>query len=134
MMRLFVGDAADPVRERECGGEVDEGEVASQSLDAILSTSSQSGTWGRSSTSSSSVTVGASRRHATQCIPSSRCITALADVLDDLEELVQAVTLTAGELDELLRSRNDRAALGGAGDGDPTTAAELEQAFLAQYP
>ena len=50
------------------------------------------------------------------------------------KELVEFARRQGYRLDELLRSRNDRAALGGAGDGDPTTAAELEQAFLAQYP
>ena len=58
----------------------------------------------------------------------------LPDVLDDGDELVDAVALEAGEVDELLRARHDGAPLGGAGDGDAATAPELEQALVAQQP
>jgi len=43
-------------------------------------------------------------------------------VLDDLDELVEAVALTAGEGDELLCLLDDGAAFGCAGDGDAASA------------
>jgi len=53
-------------------------------------------------------------------------------VLDDLEQLVEPVSLLAREADELSRTGDDRSALRRAGDSDPATAAELEQALVAQ--
>ena len=55
-----------------------------------------------------------------------RSASSSADVLDDLDELVEPVTLAAGEVDELLCSLDDGAAFGGASDGDAASAAELE--------
>jgi hypothetical protein len=49
------------------------------------------------------------------------------DVVDDLDQLVPAVTAPAGELDELLRSLDDGSALGRRRDGDAASAPELEQ-------
>ena len=49
-----------------------------------------------------------------------------ADRLDDLDQLVHAVALAAGEVDELSCLLDDGAALGRPGDGDATAASELE--------
>jgi hypothetical protein len=57
-----------------------------------------------------------------------------ADVLDDLDQLVEAVALLAGEVDEFRRSLDDGAAFGRAGDGDAAPAAELEQSLVAEQP
>jgi len=57
----------------------------------------------------------------------------LADVLDDLHEFVQPVALETGEVDELSRTCNDGASLGGAGDGDAAPAPELEQLLVSEY-
>jgi hypothetical protein len=57
-----------------------------------------------------------------------------ADVLDDLEELVEAVAVVAGEVDELLRPLDDGSAFGCSGDGDAASASELEQALVAEQP
>ena len=57
---------------------------------------------------------------------------ALADVLDDLDELVQPITLQACERDELLRALHDCATLRRPDDGDAPTASKLEQAFVPQ--
>src|SRR5262245_8692005 len=54
------------------------------------------------------------------------------DVFDDLDELVEAVPLLAGELDELFCSLDDGASFGCARDGDATPPAKLEQSFLAE--
>ena len=43
-----------------------------------------------------------------------------------------AVAVLAGVVDELAGLLDDGAALGGAGDGDAASAAELEQAFVAE--
>jgi hypothetical protein len=51
---------------------------------------------------------------------------ALADVFDDLDELVEAVTLAAGEVDELLCSLDNGASFGRSCDQDAAAAAELE--------
>ena len=67
--------------------------------------------------------------------PVARCgrrVSASADGFDDLDQLVCAVALPAGELDELPRPLDDRAALGSAGDRDPTSAPELEQPLVSQ--
>src|SRR5581483_11454180 len=56
----------------------------------------------------------------------------LANRPDDVDELVGSVAVRAREADELPRALDDRAALGGAGDGDTAAAAELEQAFVAK--
>lgn len=59
------------------------------------------------------------------------------DRLDDLHQLVDAVSLAAGELDERMRLRDHSAPLGRARDGDPPPTAELEQPLvpeLAQSP
>ena len=56
----------------------------------------------------------------------------LADVLDDLHQFVQRVALPAGEVDELLGPRDDRASLGRTNDRDPASPSELEQAFIPQ--
>jgi len=58
----------------------------------------------------------------------------LADVLDDLDELVNAIALSAGELNELPRTGDHCAALGRTGDGDAAASAELEQSLVAEYP
>jgi dipeptidyl aminopeptidase/acylaminoacyl peptidase len=49
-----------------------------------------------------------------------------ANVLDDLHQLVEAVALTAGELDELPRSLDDGTAFRCPSDRDATPASELE--------
>jgi hypothetical protein len=57
----------------------------------------------------------------------------LPELLDDLDEFVGLVALGAGVLEELSGASDDGALLGGCGDGDAATAAELEQAFIAQF-
>jgi hypothetical protein len=49
-----------------------------------------------------------------------------ADLLDDLNQLVRPIALTASELDELARLLHDGSALGRAGHRDAAPAAELE--------
>lgn len=53
-------------------------------------------------------------------------------VLDDRDELVEAVALAAGEGDELSCLLDDGASSGRAGDGDATSASEFEQSFVAE--
>ncbi len=55
-----------------------------------------------------------------------------ADVFDDLDELVEAVAVVAGELDELSRALDDGAAFGRSRDQDAAPGAELEQSLPAQ--
>jgi hypothetical protein len=55
----------------------------------------------------------------------------LGRALDDLDELVDAVALATGELDELPRSLHDRAPLGRPCDRDAPAAPELEQPLVA---
>jgi hypothetical protein len=57
-----------------------------------------------------------------------------ADVLDDLDQLVEAVALPAGEVDEFFGSLDDGAAFGCSGDMDAASASELEQSFVAELP
>src|SRR5262245_27070663 len=57
---------------------------------------------------------------------------ASADVFDDCDELVYAVALASGEFDEFPRSRDDRAALGRAGDRDAAPTPELQQPFVTE--
>ena len=57
---------------------------------------------------------------------------ALADVLDDLDELVQPIALPTCELNELLRALHDCATLRRTDDRDAPTASKLEQAFVPQ--
>jgi len=59
-------------------------------------------------------------------------VIALADVLDDLDELVQPIALPTCELNELLRALHDCATLGCPEDRDAPTASKLEQAFVPQ--
>jgi hypothetical protein len=49
-----------------------------------------------------------------------------ADLLDDLDQLIQLVTLPACEGNELLRALDDGAAFGGPGNRDSAPAPELE--------
>src|SRR5207248_10616061 len=51
---------------------------------------------------------------------------------DDLNQLLAPVALLAGEFKELLSTGNNGAPFSRAGDGDPTTAAELEQPLVTQ--
>jgi hypothetical protein len=53
-------------------------------------------------------------------------------LLDDLNELLGPIALLASEFKKLLRAGNHGAPFSRSGDGDPATAAELEQPFLAQ--
>ncbi len=55
-----------------------------------------------------------------------------ANLFDDLHELVQAVPVVPGEIDELLRSLDDGATLGSPGDRDATPAPEFEQPLVAK--
>jgi Tol biopolymer transport system component len=55
-----------------------------------------------------------------------------ADVFDDLDQLVEAIALLAGEVDELFCSLDDGAAFGCPGDRDAPSASELEQSLVAQ--
>jgi hypothetical protein len=55
-----------------------------------------------------------------------------ADVFDDLDQFVEAVPVATGELDELLRPLDHGTVLRRADDGDAPSAAELEQALVAE--
>jgi hypothetical protein len=57
-----------------------------------------------------------------------------ADVLDDLDQLVQAVALTARELDKLPRSLDDCTTLGRPRNRDATSTSELQQSLVPQQP
>jgi hypothetical protein len=50
----------------------------------------------------------------------------LGDVLDDLDELIHAVAVSAGERDELAGALDDGSLLGRPRDRDATTTPELE--------
>lgn len=54
----------------------------------------------------------------------------LRDRPDDLNQLLAPVALLARELKEFLGAGNNGAPFSRAGDGDPTTAAELEQPLV----
>ena len=56
----------------------------------------------------------------------------LANGLDDLDQLVQAVAVTARQLDKIASAFDDGALLGGSDDGDAASAPELEEALVAQ--
>jgi hypothetical protein len=56
----------------------------------------------------------------------------LRNRLDELDQLLAPVALLAGEFNKLLGAGNNCAPFSRAGDGDPTTAAELEQPLLTQ--
>ena len=56
----------------------------------------------------------------------------LADCLNDLDQFVERVALSAGELDEVSCLLDDCALFGSGGDGDAASSAELEQAFVAE--
>ena len=60
--------------------------------------------------------------HHTHILPKNRS----ADVFDDLNELVEAVAVVAGEIDELSGSLDDGAAFGCPCDRDAAAAPELE--------
>src|SRR5262245_30598732 len=55
-----------------------------------------------------------------------------ADVLDDLDQLVHAVTVLAAELDELACLHHDDTALGSSRNRDASTAPELEKSFASK--
>jgi len=57
-----------------------------------------------------------------------------ADLLDDLDQLVGAVALLAGEVDQIPRSLDDGTAFGRACDRDAAAAAELQQSLVAKEP
>jgi hypothetical protein len=59
---------------------------------------------------------------------------ASADVFDDLDQLVEAVALAAGEVDELFRSLDDGAAFGCPCNRGAAPASELEQSLVAEQP
>ena len=52
--------------------------------------------------------------------------------MDDPDEFVGFVPLCAGVVAEFFGSFDDGSAFGGAGDGDAASAAEFEQAFVAE--
>ena len=56
-----------------------------------------------------------------------------SEFLDDLDEFVGFVAVAAGVVQEFFCSFGDGALLWGAGDGDAAAAAELEQAFVAEF-
>ncbi|MDX6721009.1 MAG: hypothetical protein QOJ63_3263 [Solirubrobacteraceae bacterium] len=51
---------------------------------------------------------------------------------DDLHELVKAVTVVTGQIDELASAHDDVGAGRTVSDGDATSAAELQQALISQ--
>jgi hypothetical protein len=65
----------------------------------------------------------APQHHLAQVVTS---LLASADVLDDLDQLVQAVALAAGEVHEVPRPLHDRATLGRPRNRDAAPAPELE--------
>ena len=74
--------------------------------------------------------IAASRRPAcglqTGCCARPDAVVRSGDSADDLDEFVDAVPLSAGELDQFARPEDHGAALRCGGDGDPAAAAELE--------
>lgn len=57
----------------------------------------------------------------------------LSDPLDDLHKLLASVTALPRELEQLLRPTEHLAKARGAGDRDPATPAELQQALVAKH-
>jgi hypothetical protein len=57
-----------------------------------------------------------------------------SELLEDLDELVGFVAVSAGEVEQLPRSLDDGAAIGRAGNGYPAAAPKLEQAFVSELP
>jgi hypothetical protein len=56
------------------------------------------------------------------------------DVLDHLDDLVDGVSLPAGELDQLTHFLHDRPALGCPGHRDAAAAPKLEQPLVLKQP
>ena len=56
----------------------------------------------------------------------------LGNVLDDLHELVQSVTVSPSEFDELLRLLDDRSTFRRPDDGDAPATAELQKSLVAK--
>ena len=56
----------------------------------------------------------------------------LSELLDDLDEFVGFVAVSAGVVEEVSRSFEDCAVLWCAADGDAAAAAEFEEAFVAE--
>ena len=73
-------------------------------------------------------------RQCSRMTPEEVSQTSSAGGFDDLEELVKAVALAAGEVDELLRSLDNGATFGCPCNRDATPAPELEQSFVAEQP
>ena len=57
-----------------------------------------------------------------------------SDALDDLDQLIDAVAVVAGVVNEFACSLDDCAAFGCREDGDAASASELEQSFVAKEP
>jgi hypothetical protein len=57
---------------------------------------------------------------------------ALADAMDDLDELVESVAVLAGETNEGARLVDHLTLLRSSSDSDATTATELQQSFVAK--
>jgi hypothetical protein len=65
-------------------------------------------------------------------VPELKCSS--PDVFDDLDQLIEAVALAAGEGEELSRSLHDRATLRCSRDRDATSATELEKSLVSEQP
>jgi hypothetical protein len=57
-----------------------------------------------------------------------------AELSDEVDELVWVIAVSASELHELFGFGEHGTALGGAGDVDTATAAELQEPFVSQQP
>jgi hypothetical protein len=57
-----------------------------------------------------------------------------AHALNDLDQLVRGVAVAARELHELPRTDNDGAAVWARSNGDPATAAKVDDSLIAQCP
>ena len=76
---------------------------------------------------------GATGLGVRECLLNDPCAPS-GNVLDHLDELVDGVSLRAGELDQLSHLLHDGAALGCPGHRDPATATKLEQPLVLEQP
>jgi len=75
---------------------------------------------------------GRSSKRASPLSAATKELDVLRNRLDDLNQLLTPIALLAGELKEFLGAGNNGAPFSRASDGDPTTAAELEQPLVTQ--
>jgi hypothetical protein len=59
-------------------------------------------------------------------------VPALGQAFDDVDDFLAPESVVPGEVEEIPGAGEHGAALGGAGHGDPASAAELQQAFVSE--